>query len=73
MAVEESRPIGQTEGQEGTHRQWDQEQGSWEECRDTAQFCRDGVRKTKVRLELNLTRTQGIMRKASIGVSEKPW
>ncbi|KFP18135.1 hypothetical protein Z169_02708, partial [Egretta garzetta] len=38
------------------HRQWKQGQASWEEYRDTARLCRDGVRKAKVQLELNLAR-----------------
>jgi len=38
------------------HRQWKQGQASWEERRDTAWLCRDGVRKAKVQLELNLAR-----------------
>ena len=38
------------------HRQWKQTQVLWEECREAARLCRDGVRKTKAYLELNLTR-----------------
>jgi len=38
------------------HRQWKQGQVSWEEYRDAAWFCRDGIRKVKVQLELNLAR-----------------
>ncbi|KAK4818026.1 hypothetical protein QYF61_004150 [Mycteria americana] len=38
------------------HRQWKQGRETWEEYRDTAQMCRDGVRKAKVQLELNLAR-----------------
>ncbi|KFV39560.1 hypothetical protein N328_00917, partial [Gavia stellata] len=38
------------------HRQWKQGQVSWEEYRDTAQLGRDGFRKAKVQLELNLAR-----------------
>ncbi|PKU32688.1 nedd4-binding protein 2-like 2 [Limosa lapponica baueri] len=38
------------------HRQFRQEQVSWEEYRDAARLCRDDVRKAKVRLELNLAR-----------------
>jgi len=38
------------------HRQWQQGQVSWEECRDTAWLCRDGVRRAKAWLELNLAR-----------------
>ncbi|KAK4806963.1 LOW QUALITY PROTEIN: hypothetical protein QYF61_027330 [Mycteria americana] len=35
------------------HRQW---KGTWEEYRDAARLCRDGVRKAKAQLELNLAR-----------------
>ena len=38
------------------HRQWKQGQVSWEEHRDTARLCRDGVRRAKVWLELNVAR-----------------
>jgi len=38
------------------HREWKQGQVSWEEYKDAARLCRDGVRKSKVRLELNLAR-----------------
>ena len=43
-------------GKKEMHRQWKQGQVSWEEYRDTARLCRDGVRKAKARLELNLAR-----------------
>ncbi|KFQ68256.1 hypothetical protein N335_13841, partial [Phaethon lepturus] len=43
-------------GQKGMHRQWKQGQGSWDEYRDTAWLCRDGVRRAKAQLELNLAR-----------------
>ncbi|KAK4821003.1 hypothetical protein QYF61_010734 [Mycteria americana] len=36
------------------HRQWKQGQVTWEEYRNTARLCRDGVRKAKAQLELNL-------------------
>jgi len=36
------------------HRQWKQGQVSWEEYRDAAQLCTDGVRKVKARIDLNL-------------------
>ncbi|KAK4829421.1 hypothetical protein QYF61_004296 [Mycteria americana] len=52
----ESRPAGQTKGQEGNHRQWKQGQVSWEEYRDIARLSRDGVRTAKVWLELNVAR-----------------
>ena len=38
------------------HGQWKQGQVSQEEYRDAAWLCRDGVRKAKVQLELNLAR-----------------
>jgi len=38
------------------YRQWKQGQATWEEYRDAAQFCKDGVRKAKAQLELNLAR-----------------
>ncbi|KFQ63779.1 hypothetical protein N334_06073, partial [Pelecanus crispus] len=38
------------------HRQWKQGQVSWEEYREAAQFCGDGVGKAKAQLELNLAR-----------------
>jgi len=38
------------------HKQWKQGQASWEEHRDAAWLCRDGVRKAKVQLEMNLAR-----------------
>ena len=37
------------------HRQWKQGQVSWEEYRIVAWLCRDGVRKAKAWLELNLS------------------
>jgi len=36
------------------HRQWKQGSVFWQEYRDAARLCRDGVRKAKARLELNL-------------------
>jgi len=38
------------------HRQWKQGLTSWEEYREAARLCRDGVRKAKAQLELNLAR-----------------
>jgi len=38
------------------HRQWKQGQVPWEEYKDAARLCRDGVRKAKAQLELNLAR-----------------
>ncbi|KAK4828806.1 hypothetical protein QYF61_000863 [Mycteria americana] len=43
-------------GKNEMHRQWKQGQVFWEEYRDTACLCRDGVRKAKAQLELNLAR-----------------
>ncbi|KAK4810175.1 hypothetical protein QYF61_010948 [Mycteria americana] len=48
------RDMGQ--GKKEMRRQWKQGQGSWEEYRDAAHMCRDGVRKAKAQLELNLAR-----------------
>jgi len=36
------------------HRQWKQRQIFWEEYRDAARWCGDGVRKAKAQLELGL-------------------
>ena len=38
------------------HRQWQQGQISWEYCKEVGRLCRDGVRKAKACLELNLAR-----------------
>ncbi|KFW72584.1 hypothetical protein AS28_04447, partial [Pygoscelis adeliae] len=38
------------------HRQWNQGCVSWEEYRDTPWMCRDGIRKAKAQLEVNLAR-----------------
>ena len=38
------------------YRQWKQGQVSWEEYRDTAWLCRDGVRRAKAWLRLNLAK-----------------
>ena len=43
-------------GKRELHRQWKQGHISREEYRDSAQLCRDKVRRTKVRLELNSAR-----------------
>ncbi|PKU49447.1 nedd4-binding protein 2-like 2 [Limosa lapponica baueri] len=43
-------------GEKEMHRQWKQGQISWEEYRDAAWLCRDGVRKDKSQLDLNLAR-----------------
>ena len=39
------------------HRKWKQRQVPWEECRNAADLCRDGVRKAKAQLELDLARS----------------
>ena len=49
-------PLVKLKGKKEMHRQWKQGQVSWEEYRDAARLCRDGVRKAKARLELNLAR-----------------
>ncbi|KAK4828789.1 hypothetical protein QYF61_000846 [Mycteria americana] len=43
-------------GKKEMHRQWKQGQVSWEDYREVACLCRDGVRKAKAQLELNLAR-----------------
>ena len=43
-------------GKKDMHRQWKQGQVSWEKYRDVAQLCRDGIRKAKAQLKLNLAR-----------------
>jgi len=43
-------------GKKEMHRHWKQGQITWEEYRDIAQLYRDGVRKAKGQLELNLAR-----------------
>ncbi|PKU34063.1 hypothetical protein llap_15633 [Limosa lapponica baueri] len=43
-------------GKKELRRQFRQDQISWEEYRDSAWLCRDEVRKSKARLELNLAR-----------------
>ncbi|KFQ67578.1 hypothetical protein N335_10393, partial [Phaethon lepturus] len=48
--------LGKLKGRKEMHGQWKQGQGSWDEYRDAARLCRDGVRRAKVQLELNLTR-----------------
>ena len=48
-------PAGQTRKQE-MHRQCKQGQVSWKEYRDIARLSRDGMRKAKAQLELNLSR-----------------
>ncbi|KAM6103455.1 uncharacterized protein LJ206_014212 [Theristicus caerulescens] len=43
-------------GKKRLHRQWKKGLVSWEEYRDTAQLYKDGMRKAKAQLELNLVR-----------------
>ena len=38
------------------HRQWKQGQVPWEEYKEAARLCRDGVRKAKAQLEFNFAR-----------------
>ena len=38
------------------HRQWKQGQVTWEQYRDAARLCRDGIRKAKDQLEMDLAR-----------------
>lgn len=50
----ELRPASQVEGEKETHKQWKQGQISWAESRDAIWLCRDGIRKVKLQVELNL-------------------
>ncbi|PKU41811.1 glycerol kinase [Limosa lapponica baueri] len=43
-------------GKKEMHKQWKLGQVSWEKYRDAARLCRDGVKKAKAQLELNLAR-----------------
>ena len=52
----ESRPAGKLKGKKEMHWQWNQGQVTREEYRGAAWLCRDGVRKVKAWLELNLAR-----------------
>jgi len=45
------------ESKKKMHRKWKQRQVPWEECRNAADLCRDGVRKAKAQLELDLARS----------------
>lgn len=38
------------------HREWKQGQVLWEQNKEAARLCRDGVRKAKAQLELNMAR-----------------
>ena len=42
--------------QKEVHRKWKERQASWEEYKDIACMCSDGVRKAKTQLELKLAR-----------------
>ena len=53
------------------HRLWKQGQVMWEEYRDAAGLCRDGVRRAKAQLELDLAGVQRSIRKASTGTSTR--
>ena len=50
-------------GKKEMHRQWKQGQGSWDEYRDFGWLCRDGVKKAKAWLELNLAKDAKSMKK----------
>lgn len=52
-------------GKKSMCRQWKQEQITSEECRDEVQLCRDGIRKAKVKLKLNLARNVKDNKRAS--------
>ncbi|KAK4825362.1 hypothetical protein QYF61_026881 [Mycteria americana] len=58
-------------GKKEMHRQWKQGQVSWEEYRDTACLCRDGVRKAKAQLELNLARDAKNNKKGFYSISAR--
>lgn len=49
-------PAGQPGGQEEMHRQQEQGLVSWEQHWDNVRLFRDGMRKTKVQMELNMAR-----------------
>ncbi|KAK4810519.1 LOW QUALITY PROTEIN: hypothetical protein QYF61_004482, partial [Mycteria americana] len=53
------------------HRQWNQGCVSWEEYRDTAWMCRDGIRKAKAQLELNMARDEKNYKKGFYRYVEK--
>jgi len=59
------------QGKRELHRQWKQGQVSWEEYRDAAQSCRDGVRRAKAQLELTLARDAKNNKKASTSMSTR--
>ena len=52
------------ESKKKMHRKWKQRQVPWEECRNAADLCRDGVRKAKAQLQLNLARSGKKRKKA---------
>ncbi|KFO74885.1 hypothetical protein N303_15516, partial [Cuculus canorus] len=49
-------PLVKLKNKRELHRQCKQGEGTWAEYRDAAQLCKDGVRKAKGQLELNLAR-----------------
>ena len=53
------------------HRLWKQGQVMWEEYKEAARLCRDGVRKPKAQHELNLDGMPKGTRKASTGTSTR--
>ena len=56
-SIAEPGPAGQPEKQKKTHRQWKQRQINSKEYRDAARLSRDGIKKTKAQVELDLTRS----------------
>lgn len=46
------------EGRNEMHRQWKQEEVSWEKYRESAKLCRDGSRKAKAGAELGKGHTE---------------
>jgi len=53
------------------HRQWNQGCVSWEEYKDTVQLNRDGTRKAKAQLELNLVRDEKNNEKGFTGTAAR--
>ena len=51
----EQGPAGQTDVKR-MYRQWKEEQVAWEEYGDAVQMCRDGIRKAKAQMEMQLVK-----------------
>jgi len=64
-------PLIRLKAKKEMQRQWKQGQVSWEEYSNTAQLCRDGVRKANVQMELNLARDANKKRRTSTGMSAR--